>query len=98
MVLDAEPGDGQVGRLQPGAEKWIEETFARLKAEGVNYFKIDFISGSPRLPRAMAAIRRGAGPDAWIRFIQTPPLLVRRAGQRRLRRPRHGRRRACPIG
>jgi len=28
------------------------------------------------LRRAMEAIRRGAGPDAWIRYCQTPPLLA----------------------
>ncbi|OHB86361.1 MAG: hypothetical protein A2V98_17000 [Planctomycetes bacterium RBG_16_64_12] len=60
---------------QAAAEKWIEETFARLTAEGARYYKIDFIAGSPGLRRAMAAIRRGAGPDAWIRYCQTPPLL-----------------------
>ena len=42
---------------------------------GRGYYKIDFIAGSPALRRAMAAIRRGAGPDAWIRYCQTPPLL-----------------------
>lgn len=60
---------------RPGAEKWIEETFARLSSEGASYYKIDFIAGSPALRRAMAAIRRGAGPDAWVRYCQTPPLL-----------------------
>jgi len=59
----------------PGAEKWIEETFARLSSEGARYYKIDFIADSPALRRAMAAIRRGAGPEAWIRYCQTPPLL-----------------------
>ena len=58
---------------QPGAERWIEETFARLTSEGARYYKIDFIAGSPALRRAMAAIRRGAGPEAWIRYCQTPP-------------------------
>jgi hypothetical protein len=62
-----------VGR--PGAEQWLEETFARLSAEGAAYYKIDFISGTPSLHRAMKAIRRGAGESAWIRFCQTPPLL-----------------------
>ncbi len=60
---------------QPGAERWIEETFARLTSEGARYYKIDFVAGSPALRRAMAAIRRGAGPEAWIRYCQTPPLL-----------------------
>ncbi len=59
----------------PGAEKWLEETFARLSSEGSCYYKIDFIAGSPSLRKAMAAIRRGAGPDAWIRYCQTPPLV-----------------------
>jgi alpha-galactosidase len=60
---------------QPAAEQWIADTFARLSAEGASYYKIDFIAGSPALGRAMAAIRRGAGKDAWIRYCQTPPLL-----------------------
>jgi hypothetical protein len=59
----------------PGAAKWIEETFGRLSAEGASYYKIDFIAGSPSLRRAMGAIRRGAGAEAWIRYCQTPPLL-----------------------
>ncbi len=59
----------------PAAEQWIAETFARLSSEGAGYYKIDFIAGSPALGRAMAAIRRGAGPDSWIRYCQTPPLL-----------------------
>ncbi len=74
----------------PAAAKWIEQTFARLTAEGASYFKIDFIAGSgggyvqhdPQctrgwgvLRRGMEAIRRGAGPEAWIRYCQTPALL-----------------------
>jgi hypothetical protein len=74
----------------PAAARWIEETFARLTAQGSSYYKIDFISGSgggyvqhdPQctrgwgvLRRGMEAIRRGAGPEAWIRYCQTPPLL-----------------------
>ncbi len=59
----------------PEAERWIEETFRRLSSEGARYYKIDFIAGSPSLRRAMEAIRRGAGPDAWIRYCQTPPLV-----------------------
>lgn len=60
---------------RPAAAKWIEETFARLSAEGASYYKIDFIAGSPSLRGAMEAIRRGAGSEAWIRYCQTPPLL-----------------------
>ena len=74
----------------PAAAKWIEETFARLTAQGASYYKIDFIAGSgggyvqhdPQctrgwgvLRRGMEAIRRGTGPEAWIRYCQTPPLL-----------------------
>jgi hypothetical protein len=59
----------------PAANRWIEETFARLSAEGSVYFKIDFIAGSPSILSAMEAIRRGAGRDAWIRYCQTPSLL-----------------------
>lgn len=58
----------------PAAEQWIADTFARLSAEGVSYYKIDFIAGSPSLLRAMQAIRRGAGPNAWIRYCNTPLL------------------------
>ena len=74
----------------PGAAQWLEETFRRLSAEGAGYYKIDFIAGSgggfvqhdPQctrgwgvLRRGIEAIRTGAGPDAWIRYCQTPPLL-----------------------
>ena len=88
MIKDAQGKPASVGRWfwvpnpqmtvldasQPGAEKWIEETFARLSSQGASYYKIDFIAGSPALLRAMAAIRRGAGPKAWIRYCQTPVL------------------------
>jgi hypothetical protein len=69
------PEMGLLDASHLAAEKWIEETFRRLTAEGAAYFKIDFINGSPALPQAMAAIRRGTGPNAWIRYCQTPPLL-----------------------
>jgi len=75
----------------PAAAKWIADVFAQLTAWGVSYYKIDFIASSggeqfhqhdPKatrgwsvLRRAMEALRRGAGPDAWIRYCQTPPLL-----------------------
>ncbi len=77
---------------RPEAQKWIEDTFARLSSEGVSYYKIDFISASagehfrqynPQCTRgwgvlkcAMDALRRGAGPKAWIRYTQTPYLLT----------------------
>ncbi|MBN1418234.1 MAG: alpha-galactosidase [Planctomycetes bacterium] len=75
----------------PGAARFIEDTFRRLTAEGVSYYKIDFIASAggehfipndPKatrgwsvLRRAMEAVRRGAGEDAWIRYCQTPPVL-----------------------
>ena len=75
----------------PEAAKWIEEVFAQLTAWGASYYKIDFIASSghehfrqhdPKitrgwsvLRRGMEALRKGAGPDAWIRYCQTPPLL-----------------------
>ncbi len=69
------PEMGLIDASHAGAEKWMEQTFARLTSEGASYYKIDFIAGSPSLLRAMAAIRRGAGPDAWIRYCQTSPLV-----------------------
>ncbi|HSU54181.1 MAG TPA: alpha-galactosidase [Candidatus Dormibacteraeota bacterium] len=75
----------------PEAAKWIEQTFAQLTSWGVSYYKIDFIAASagehfvqsdPKTTRgwgvmrdAMQALRRGAGPEAWIRYCQTPPVL-----------------------
>ncbi|MBN2292015.1 MAG: discoidin domain-containing protein [Pirellulales bacterium] len=75
----------------PGGAKFLEDTFARLSAAGVCYYKIDFISGCGSegfsqydpyctrgwgvLRRAMEAIRRGAGENAWIRYCQCPPHL-----------------------
>ncbi len=69
------PEMSQLDASKPAAEKWIADTFVRLTAEGACYYKIDFIAGAPSLRKAMAAIRRGAGPNAWIRYCQTPPLL-----------------------
>lgn len=69
------PEMGVLDASQPGAEKWIVDTFRRLTTEGSCYYKIDFIAGSPALARAMAAIREGTGPEPWIRYCQTPPLL-----------------------
>ncbi len=76
---------------KPAAARHLENTFARLTAEGVSYYKIDFIAASggehfrqsdpkatpgwSNLRRAMETIRRGAGASAQIRYCQTPPLL-----------------------
>jgi hypothetical protein len=81
----------EIDASQPAAVQWIEDTFAQLTSWGVRYYKIDFIAsagseafrqhdpaatrGWSVLRRAMEAVRRGAGPDAWIRYCQTPPLL-----------------------
>jgi alpha-galactosidase len=81
----------ELDATQPAAYREIVETFRRLTAEGVRYYKIDFIAaaagehfvphdpkttrGWSPLRRAMEAIREGAGDQAWIRYCQTPPLL-----------------------
>lgn len=81
----------ELDATRPEAARFIEETFRRLRGEGVEYFKIDFIAASaseaflqsdPRstrgwsvLKRAMEAVRAGAGDGAWIRYCQTPPVL-----------------------
>ncbi|PYJ05250.1 MAG: hypothetical protein DME25_08790 [Verrucomicrobia bacterium] len=75
----------------PAAARWLENVFAHLTHDGASYFKIDFIAASagehffqanPKVTRgwgvlraAMAAVRRGAGPDTTIRYCQTPSLL-----------------------
>jgi hypothetical protein len=73
----------------PEARKWVEQTFARLSADGVVYYKIDFPGGGPGRPtdptcvpgwgvlqRMAEAIRAGAGPDAWVRYCQTSHLMA----------------------
>lgn len=81
----------ELDATHPEAYRWIQETFRRLRASGVDYFKIDFIAASGSeafrqydryatrgwsvLQRAMEAVRSGAGEDAWIRYCQTPPVL-----------------------
>lgn len=85
------PNCFELDASHPQAARFIEETFARLSAEGSQYFKIDFIApaagehfqrhdqyvtpGWGVLRLAMEAVRQGAGPNAWIRYCQTPPLL-----------------------
>ena len=71
------PNCYELDASNPDAEKFIEQTFARLVAEGASYFKIDFIAASageqffqadPKVmrgwgvfQRAVEAVRRGAG-------------------------------------
>ncbi len=85
------PNCYELDASHPGGARFIRDTFARLSAEGVSYYKIDFIAacggehfaqhdpavtrGWGVLRRAMEAIREGAGQEAWIRYCQTPPLL-----------------------
>jgi len=85
------PNCYELDASHPEAARFIRETFARLSGEGVRYYKIDFIGacagehfvqhdptvtrGWGVLRRAMEAVREGAGPEAWIRYCQTPPLL-----------------------
>jgi hypothetical protein len=85
------PNCYELDASNPAAEKWIEQVFAQLTSWGVSYYKIDFIASSAGehfvrsnpnvtagwgvLSHAMAALRRGAGPAAWIRYCQTPPVL-----------------------
>jgi hypothetical protein len=85
------PSCYELDATHPDAYRFVADTFRRLTAEGVGYYKIDFIAAAggehfiPRDPRAtpgwtplrraMEALREGAGPDAWIRYCQTPPVL-----------------------
>ncbi|MCS7305646.1 MAG: alpha-galactosidase [Thermoguttaceae bacterium] len=85
------PNCYELDASHPEAARFIRDTFARLSKEGVSYYKIDFIAacagehfvqhdptvtrGWGVLRRAMEAVREGAGPEAWIRYCQTPPLL-----------------------
>ncbi len=85
------PNCYELDASHPAAAAWMEQVFAQLSAWGVSYYKIDFIAsaggehffqhdpqatrGWTPLRRAMEALRKGAGPEAWIRYCQTPPLL-----------------------
>ena len=85
------PNCYELDASNPDAAKWIEQTFAQLTSWGVSYYKIDFIAASagehfiqsdPKTTRgwgvlrsAMESLRRGAGPQAWIRYCQTLPVL-----------------------
>jgi hypothetical protein len=86
------PNCYELDASNPAAARWIEDTFARLRGDGVEYFKIDFLAacgsegfvqhdpyatrGWSVLGKAMEAIRRGAGDKAWIRYCQAAPLLA----------------------
>ena len=85
------PNCYELDASNPNAARWMEDVFARLSAEGVSYYKIDFIAASAGeqfvqqdpgvtrgwsvLRQAMESVRRGAGTNAWIRYCQPPPLL-----------------------
>jgi hypothetical protein len=90
------PNCYELDASNPAGRKYIEQTFARLTGEGASYFKIDFIAASggeqfvqsdPKVSRgwgvlqqAVEAVRRGAGPDATIRYCQVPSLLAAGVG------------------
>lgn len=76
-----------IDSTQPAAYDYVAQTMRQLVEDGATYFKIDFISqpplhpkdrsfvrGSAPLERSMQAIRDGAGPAAYVRYCQTPPL------------------------
>ncbi len=59
----------------------LTQVFATLRAQGVRYFKIDFLyagayAGIEGLRRGLAAIRRGAGSDAYVLACGAPLLPV----------------------
>jgi hypothetical protein len=86
------PNCYELDATHPDAYAFVKDTFARLTAAGVSYYKIDFLAscgadhfaqhdafrtrGWGVLRRAMEAIRAGAGPAAFIRYCQPPPLLA----------------------
>ncbi|MHB8955025.1 MAG: alpha-galactosidase [Pirellulaceae bacterium] len=86
------PNCYELDASHPAAHRFLRETFSRLASEGASYFKIDFLApcggdhfvqhdpactrGWGVLRRAMEAIREGAGPEAFIRYCQAPPLLA----------------------
>jgi len=64
----------------PGVRKHLRHTFARLRADGVEYFKIDFLyagayAGTAALWAGLQAIRRGAG-DGYLLACGAPLLSV----------------------
>ncbi len=85
------PNCFELDASNPMAAHWMEDVFSKLSAEGVSYYKIDFIASSAGeqfvqqdpavtrgwsvLEKAMESVRRGAGTNAWIRYCQPPPLL-----------------------
>ncbi|MEP7105001.1 MAG: alpha-galactosidase [Chloroflexota bacterium] len=59
----------------------LESTFARLRADGVDYFKIDFLyagayAGTGAVRAGVEAIRRGAGDAAYLLACGAPLLPV----------------------
>ncbi len=59
----------------------LAATFARLRADGVDYFKIDFLyagayAGTAALRAGVEAIRRGTGEDAYLLACGAPLLPV----------------------
>ena len=80
-----------VDPTHPAGERYLRETYGRLRAEGVRYFKCDFLEfgvlGRARFDREMSVtdanrrvleiIREAVGPDAFIlACIGTPESIV----------------------
>lgn len=63
----------------PAVRRHLRDTFARLRADGVGYFKIDFLyaggyAGTRALRQGVDAIRQGAGADAYLLACGAPLL------------------------
>jgi hypothetical protein len=82
-----DPRHTHLGRMEvldgthPGVRRHLEETFARLRAAGLRYFKLDFLyagahAGLAGLRQGMEAIRSGAGTDAYLLASGAPLLPV----------------------
>lgn len=66
---------------RPEVLEHLAATFSRLRADGVGYFKIDFLyagayAGTGALRAGLEAIRRGAGEDAYLLACGAPLLPV----------------------
>ena len=63
----------------PGVRRHLRDTFRRLRADGVRYFKIDFLyagayAGTRALRAGVRAIRSGAGDDSYLLACGAPLL------------------------
>ena len=63
----------------PGVRRHLTDTFRQLRADGVRYFKIDFLyaggyAGTRALRAGVEAIREGVGDDAYLLACGAPLL------------------------